>query len=146
VGKWSGVPAGSRKGDEDNMNAALPNLLIVDDSTAIRKLLQRVLVQTGLALGHVLEAGDGIEALKLLQSQQVSLVLCDIKMPNMDGLELLRALRASPQWHDIPVVMITTEGGQERVQEAIGLGVTSYVRKPFSADLLRDKLAALLSK
>lgn len=123
-----------------------PNLLIVDDSTAIRKILIRVLTQTGLQLGQVLEAGDGREALKMLEGQHISLILSDINMPNMDGLELLRALRASPQWHDLPVVMITTEGGQAKVQEAIELGATSYVRKPFSADLLRDKLAALLSK
>jgi len=128
------------------MKTEPPNLLIVDDSTAIRKILLRVLNQTGLELGHVLEAGDGKEALKLLEGQDVSLVLSDINMPNMDGLELLRALRGSPRWHDLPVVMITTEGGQARVQEAIELGATSYVRKPFSADLLRDKLAALLSK
>jgi two-component system, chemotaxis family, chemotaxis protein CheY len=122
-----------------------PNLLIVDDSTAIRKILLRVLNQTGLPLGQVLEAGDGKQALDLIQDHKVSLILSDINMPNMDGLELLRALRGSEKWHDVPVVMITTEGGQARVEEAIALGATSYVRKPFSADLLRDKLAALLS-
>jgi two-component system chemotaxis response regulator CheY len=127
------------------MRTEPPNLLIVDDSTAIRKILTRVLNQTGLPLGQVLEAGDGIEALKLLEEHQVSLILSDINMPNMDGLELLRALRASTQWHEVPVVMITTEGGQSRVQEAVDLGAKSYVRKPFSADLLRDKLAALLT-
>ena len=129
-----------------NMRTEPPNLLIVDDSTAIRKILLRVLNQTGLELGQVLEAGDGKEALRLMEGRDISLVLSDINMPNMDGLELLRALRGSPQWHDLPVVMITTEGGQARVEEAIELGATSYVRKPFSADLLRDKLAALLSK
>jgi len=123
-----------------------PNLLIVDDSTAIRKILLRVLNQTGLPLGQVLEAGDGKQALDLIQDHEVSLILSDINMPNMDGLELLRALRGSEKWHDVPVVMITTEGGQARVEEAMQLGATSYVRKPFSADLLRDKLAALLSK
>jgi two-component system chemotaxis response regulator CheY len=123
-----------------------PNLLIVDDSTAIRKILLRVLSQTGLSLGQVLEAGDGREALKLMEGHEISLVLTDINMPNMDGLELLRALRSSPKWSTVPVVMITTEGGQAKVQEAVGLGATSYVRKPFSADLLRDKLASLLSK
>ena len=122
------------------------NLLIVDDSTAIRKILLRVLNQTGLPLGQVLEAGDGREALKLMELHDVSLILSDINMPNMDGLELLRILRASAQWHDLPVVMITTEGSQASVQEAVELGATSYVRKPFSADLLRDKLASLLSK
>jgi len=128
------------------MRTGPPNLLIVDDSTAIRKILLRVLNQTGLELGQVLEAGDGKEALRLMEGRDIALVLSDINMPNMDGLELLRTLRGTPQWHDLPVVMITTEGGQARVEEAIALGATSYVRKPFSADLLRDKLAALLSK
>ena len=123
----------------------LPTLLIVDDSTAIRKIIVRVLNQTGIALGDVLEACDGKEALKVLEDRTVSLVLSDINMPNMDGIELLRALRADPQWRNIPVVLITTEGGQGRVEEAAELGATSYVRKPFNADQLRDKLAALLS-
>jgi two-component system chemotaxis response regulator CheY len=133
-------------GWKEYMTTELPNLLIVDDSTAIRKILLRVLGQTGLPLGKVLEAGDGKEALKLLEVHEVSLILSDINMPNMDGLGLLRALRASPKWHDVPVIMITTEGGHAKVQEAVELGATSYVRKPFSADLLRDKLAAFLTK
>jgi len=128
------------------MSTQPPNLLIVDDSTAIRKILLRVLHQTGLPLGTLLEAADGREALKQMEGQDIALVLSDINMPNMDGLELLRVLRGSPQWHDLPVVMITTEGGQAQVQEAIELGATAYVRKPFSADLLRDKLATLLTK
>jgi two-component system chemotaxis response regulator CheY len=128
------------------MRTEPPNLLIVDDSTAIRKILLRVLSQTGLQLGRVLEAGDGQEALKQMEGNDISLILSDINMPNMDGLELLRALRGSPDWRDVPVVMITTEGGQARVEEAVQLGATSYVRKPFNADLLRDKLASLLTK
>jgi two-component system chemotaxis response regulator CheY len=132
-------------GDKEKMRLKPPNLLIVDDSTAIRKISLRVLNQTGLPLGAVLEASDGKEALKLMEDHDVSLVLSDVSMPNMDGLELLRTLRESARWHDLPVVMITTEGSQARVQEAVELGATSYLRKPFSADLLRDKLASLLS-
>jgi len=128
------------------MRTEPPTLLIVDDSTAIRKILLRVLNQTGLPLGQVHEAGDGKQALELMGLHEISLVLSDINMPNMDGIELLRALRASEQWRTVPVVMITTEGGQAKVQEAIELGAASYVRKPFSAELLRDKLAALLSQ
>jgi two-component system chemotaxis response regulator CheY len=123
-----------------------PNVLIVDDSTAIRKILIRVLNQTHLALGEVLEAGDGKEALGILQGHRISLILSDINMPNMDGIELLRTVRASEQWRDVPVVLITTEGAQARVREAAELGATSYVRKPFSADQLRDKLAGLLTR
>jgi two-component system chemotaxis response regulator CheY len=105
-----------------------------------------VLHQTEIALGDVLEASDGKEALSVLEGRQISLVLSDINMPNMDGIQLLRALRASEQWRDLPVVLITTEGSQARVQEAVELGATAYIRKPFSADQLREKLAALLSK
>jgi len=104
------------------------NLLIVDDSTAIRKILIRVLGQAGIALGSVFEAGDGCEALKVLESQPVSMVLSDINMPNMDGIEFLRAVRNSERFHSLPVVLITTEGAQARVQEAVELGATSYIR------------------
>jgi len=123
-----------------------PNLLIVDDSTAIRKILIRVLRQANLEVGLVLEASDGTEALQILERHPISMIISDINMPNMDGIELLRVVRASSRWHDLPLVLITTEGGQARVQEAAELGATSYVRKPFSADQLRDKLAGLLTR
>lgn len=121
------------------------DLLIVDDSAAIRKILQRVLQQIEIPLGNVFEASDGKQALDLLNQHSVQLVLSDINMPNMDGIELLRTLRASVQWQDLPVIMITTEGSQAKVAEAAKLGATSYVRKPFTADQLRYKLAAVLS-
>ena len=121
------------------------NLLVVDDSTAIRKILLRVLSQTNIPLGEVLEAGDGREAIGILETRNVSAVLSDINMPNMDGIELLRTLRSSPRWSSLPVVLITTEGGQARVQEAVELGATAYIKKPFNADQLRDKLTALLT-
>ena len=123
-----------------------PSLLIVDDSTAIRKILIRILGQAGIALGAVHEAGDGSEALKVLEGNPVSMVLSDINMPNMDGIELLRSLRASERWKELPVVLITTEGAQARVQEAVELGATSYIRKPFNADQLRDRLTTLLAR
>jgi two-component system chemotaxis response regulator CheY len=123
-----------------------PSLLIVDDSTAIRKILIRILGQAGIALGPVHEAGDGSEALKVLEGNAVSMVLSDINMPNMDGIELLRSLRASERWKELPVVLITTEGAQARVQEAVELGATSYIRKPFNADQLRDRLTTLLAR
>jgi two-component system chemotaxis response regulator CheY len=121
------------------------DLLIVDDSAAIRKILQRVLQQIEIPLGNVFEASDGKQALDILNQHSVQLVLSDINMPNMDGIELLRTLRASTQWQDLPVIMITTEGSQAKVAEAAKLGATSYVRKPFTADQLRYKLAAVLS-
>jgi two-component system chemotaxis response regulator CheY len=120
------------------------DVLVVDDSAAIRKILQRVLRQTGMAIRTIHEAGDGQEALDLLNSHRVQLVLTDINMPKMDGLQLLAAMKASDRWRDVPVVMITTEGGEIKVGEAVKLGAAGYVRKPFTADQIKEKLAGIL--
>src|ERR1700756_3040096 len=120
------------------------DVLVVDDSAAIRKILQRVLRQTGMAIRTIHEAGDGQEALEVLGGQHVDLVLTDINMPRMDGLQLLGALKSSPEWRAIPVVMITTEGGETKVAEAVKLGAAGYVRKPFTADQIKNKLAGIL--
>ena len=121
-----------------------PDVLVVDDSAAIRKILQRVLRQTGMAIRTIHEAGDGQEALDILRVRQPALVLTDINMPRMDGLQFLAALKASDQWRNIPVVMITTEGGEAKVSEAVRLGAAGYVRKPFTADQIKEKLAGIL--
>ena len=120
------------------------DILVVDDSAAIRKILQRVLRQTGMAIRAIHEAGDGQEALAFLAEHPVHLVLTDINMPKMDGLQLLASLKASAQWRNIPVVMITTEGGETKVAEAVKLGAAGYVRKPFTADQIKEKLAGIL--
>lgn len=120
------------------------DVLIVDDSAAIRKILQRVLKQADIPVGQVLEAGDGVEALELLKNQTVGLVLSDINMPNMDGIQLLAKLKASEATKNVPVVMVTTEGSQARVMEAVGLGAAGYVRKPFTADQIKEKLMPLI--
>ena len=121
------------------------DVLVVDDSAAIRKILQRVLRQTGMAIRAVHEAGDGQEALEQLKNQPgIQLILTDINMPKMDGLQLLAAIKASAPWRDLPVVMITTEGGETKVGEAVKLGAAGYVRKPFTADQIKEKLAGIL--
>ena len=119
------------------------DVLIVDDSAAIRKILQRVLRQTDIPIGTVFEAGDGQEALETLKAQTVGLILSDINMPNMNGLELLSAVKASDAWKHLPVVMVSTEGSQAKVLEAVQLGAAGYVRKPFNADQIKEKLTAL---
>lgn len=121
------------------------NVLIVDDSSAIRKILQRVLRQTDIPLGDIHEAGDGREALDMMQAKQdIGLVLSDINMPKMDGLQLLGEIRSRTEWASVPVVMITTEGGQARVMEAATLGASGYLRKPFTAEQIKTKLATLI--
>jgi two-component system, chemotaxis family, chemotaxis protein CheY len=120
------------------------DVLIVDDSAAIRKILQRVLRQTELPIGTVYEAGDGVEALETMRRQAIGLVLSDINMPNMDGLEFLTKLRAEQVWHTIPVLMVSTEGTQAKVLEAVERGASGYVRKPFTADQIKEKLVGLI--
>jgi two-component system chemotaxis response regulator CheY len=116
------------------------DILIVDDSAAIRKILQRVLRQAELPIGNVIEAGDGAEALTALATQTVGLILSDINMPNMNGLELLSHLKATEAWKTVPVVMVSTEGSQAKVLEAVQLGAAGYVRKPFNAEQIKAKL------
>ena len=121
------------------------DVLIVDDSAAIRKIVQRVLRQAELPLGQIYEAGDGLEALKTLESQRVNLVLADINMPNMDGLQLLENIKSKEKWKHLPVVMVTTEGSESKVMSAAKLGAVGYVRKPFSAEQFRQTLDGIFA-
>lgn len=125
---------------QEGLNKLPLDILVVDDSAAIRKILLRVLAQTDLPIGKVIEAGDGVEALKALESTKVGLILSDINMPNMDGLQLLTKLQANPNWNQLPVIMITTEGSQAKVLEAVQLGARGYVRKPFTAEQIKEKV------
>jgi len=122
---------------------ALLDVLIVDDSAAIRKILQRVLRQTDLPLGEIHEAGDGTEAVEILKNRTFGLVLSDINMPQMDGLQLLARVKEMEHMKNVPVIMITTEGGQGKVMEAVQLGASGYVRKPFTADQIKEKLTGI---
>jgi two-component system, chemotaxis family, chemotaxis protein CheY len=119
--------------------------LIVDDSSVMRKIVERALRQAGVSLREVLEASSGIEALKLLEQKRVDLILSDINMPNMDGLEFLRQLRAQNLAPDVPVVMITTESSEEHVRDAIAAGAQGYIRKPFTPDQVKDRILPLFS-
>lgn len=103
-----------------------------------------MLGHAGFALGTVIEASDGVEALEKLKDQTVDLILSDINMPNMDGIQLLTELKSRDEFRHIPVVMITTEGGEAKVMEALQLGASGYVRKPFTPDQIKEKLTGLI--
>jgi two-component system chemotaxis response regulator CheY len=120
--------------------------LIVDDSSVMRKIVERSLRQAGLELEKVVEAGNGAEALAALQSNVVDLILCDINMPVMDGLEFVRQAGAVESAHGIPIVMITTEGSESRVVEALSAGARGYIRKPFTSDQVKEHDLPLLGK
>jgi two-component system, chemotaxis family, chemotaxis protein CheY len=118
--------------------------LIVDDSSVMRKIVERSLRQAGLDSMVVYEACSGIEGLDLLRAKQVDLILSDINMPSMDGLEFLRQLRAQNLAPGVPVVMITTESSEEHVKQAILAGAQGYIRKPFTAEQVKERVLPLL--
>jgi two-component system chemotaxis response regulator CheY len=121
------------------------NVLIVDDSNTMRKIITRSLRQAGLTFDAILEAGDGQEALNILNKDQVALVLCDVNMPTMDGLEFLKNKGSDAAIKDIPVVMITTEGGTEDiVQQVRQLGASATIKKPFTADQINEVISPLV--
>jgi two-component system, chemotaxis family, chemotaxis protein CheY len=119
------------------------DVLIVDDSAAIRKILQRVLRQADVRIGQVWEAGNGIEALEVMRSRPVGLILSDVNMPGMDGIVLLREVRATPEWKSVPFLLITTDSSQNKVLDAVSLGAAGYVKKPFTAEQIKEKLALI---
>lgn len=120
----------------------MSNVLIVDDSSTMRKIITRSLRQAGLSVETIYEAGDGIEGLNALGSGPIDLILSDINMPNMDGIEFVKQARA--QGCTVPIMMITTEGGEDIIGEAISSGATGSIRKPFTPDQLQEKLGGLL--
>lgn len=120
-------------------------VLIVDDSSVMRKIVERALRQAGLNLTKVVEAGSGREGLDALGRERVELIVSDINMPSMDGLEFLRQLQAQGLAHGAPVVMITTESGEEHVREALAAGAQGYIRKPFTPDQVRERVLPLLA-
>ena len=119
-------------------------VLIVDDSSVMRKIVERSLRQAGLNGLVVLEASSGAEALEALKRAPVDLILSDINMPVMDGLEFLRQTRAQKLATGVPVVMITTESSEEHVKQAIQAGARAYLRKPFTADQVKERVIPLV--
>ena len=118
--------------------------LIVDDSSVMRKIVERALRQAGLDALVVHEAGSGTEGLDLLRAKPVDLILSDINMPSMDGLEFLRQLRSQNLAPGVPVVMITTESSEEHVKQAIQAGAQGYIRKPFTAEQVKERVLPLV--
>ncbi len=119
-------------------------VLIVDDSNTMRKIVARSLRQAGIDFDQILEAGDGQEALDVLGANKVDVVLSDINMPNMTGLEFLKAKAEDDAIKDIPVIMISTETGADIIDEAKSYGAKGAIKKPFTPDLINETLGPLL--
>jgi two-component system, chemotaxis family, chemotaxis protein CheY len=120
------------------------SVLIVDDSSVMRKIVERSLRMAGIELEKVLEADSGAAALSVIRQNVPDMIFSDINMPTMDGIEFIRQLQGVESVKGVPVVMITTEGGQTRVMEALALGAQGYIRKPFTPEQVREQVVPLL--
>lgn len=120
------------------------SVLIVDDSGTMRKIVTRSLRQAGLDFDEILEAGDGREALQVLERKKVDIILSDINMPNMTGLEFLKEKAANDAIKNIPVVMISTETGNDIIDEAMTLGAAGSIKKPFTPDMINATIGPLV--
>jgi len=119
-------------------------VLIVDDSPAMRSFVRRVILLSGFELSECFDAGDGREALSLLQHEWVDAILTDINMPGVDGEEFLRLLAADDVLRSIPVIVISTDATQTRIRRLMALGARGYITKPFVPETLRAELEATL--
>ena len=112
------------------------NILIVDDSAVIRKMIIKTLQLSDLPLGQICQAGNGQEALEIMDSQWIDLVFADLNMPVMNGEVMIERIRANPQWKDVPIIVVSTEGSQTRIEKLKSQGI-KFVHKPFSPEQIR---------
>ncbi len=122
------------------MSKACSRILVVDDSPVMRKLIQRVIQLSGFQSESCFSAGNGIEALEVLRRESVDLILTDINMPQMDGVELVRALNSDEKLRAIPVLVLSTDATSRRMREMFDLGVRGYLSKPFTSEALSLEL------
>ncbi|MDR2579715.1 MAG: response regulator [Fibromonadaceae bacterium] len=119
-------------------------ILLVDDSSTMRRIQKNTL--TSLGYTDIIEAEDGADALeKLRQHPDVQLTLMDWNMPNMTGIEALKAIKSNPETKNIPVMMVTSEAEKTKIVEAIQSGASNYLVKPFEADALKEKIAGIVN-
>jgi two-component system chemotaxis response regulator CheY len=119
----------------------MASILAVDDSASMRQMVSFTLKGAGY---DVIEAADGAEALKLARGQSVNLVITDVNMPNMDGIALIRELRALPSYRFTPLLMLTTESSPEKKQQGKAAGATGWIVKPFNPDQLLSTVRKVL--
>lgn len=120
-------------------------VLIVDDSATMRKIITRVLRQAEIPCASVVEAGNGVEGMARLASDpDIDLILSDINMPEMNGVDFVKAVRATRAKESLPMIMVTTEGGEAMMNNALALGANGYVTKPFTPESIRAALEAYL--
>ena len=119
------------------------SVLIADGSLVMRRVIERSLRLAGLEPQQVYEANDGNEALALAQQHKPNIILTDLDLAGLDGMALLRQLKQSEETQNLPLVFITSQAAEAQVTEALELGARGYIRKPFTAEQVRDYIAPL---
>lgn len=122
------------------------NILVVDDSASMRSVIKKVIQIAGFDVDSVYEAGNGREALNVLKNTWVDVILSDIHMPEMDGIEMLRMLRQDELFATVPVIVITTEGRDEHIQEAFEAGAKGYLKKPFTPEQFKQTVVGIVGE
>jgi two-component system chemotaxis response regulator CheY len=120
------------------------NVLIVDDSSTMRSVIRKTIEMSGFDVGQFFEAGNGREALSVLDKEWADIILTDLHMPEMDGRALLKALHEQATVSTTPVVIVTTEGREERLDELLGMGARACIKKPFRPEEIRNILMDVL--
>jgi two-component system chemotaxis response regulator CheY len=105
-------------------------ILVADDSPSIRKFVSFALAAKGF---EIISAGDGMEALEKLPKENVNLIITDLNMPNVDGFELIKSIRSSPEFHDIPIIILSSSSGKDEIEKGLNYGANSYLIKPFNS-------------
>ena len=116
------------------------NVLIVDDSNSMRAVIKKIISISGFKIDQCVEAGNGKEALEALTDNWVDVIVSDINMPEMNGFELLKSLKEDDLLKNIPVILITTESSEERMQDAFNLGAKGFIKKPFTPEEVKKIL------
>ncbi len=119
-------------------------ILVVDDFSTMRRIIRILLKQLGFE--NIEEAEDGQEAFSKLKDEKYHFIVCDRNMPNMTGIELLQNVRCDPELKSLPFLMVTAESEKEKVIEAIKSGVNNYIIKPFTAEILKEKMEKIFEK
>lgn len=118
-------------------------VVVVDDSSTMRRIIKNTLARLGYK--DVLEGEDGVQGWAVLEANtDAGMLITDWNMPEMNGLELVKKVRADARFVDLPIIMVTTEGGKSEVISALKAGVNNYIVKPFTPQVLKEKLGAVL--
>ena len=120
------------------------NILIIDDSTTARAVISKTLEMSGVPVGKVYFAENGIKALEILKREWVDLAFTDINMPEMSGMELVQTMSEDEELREIPIVVVSTEGSQTRIDELRSHGIRAYIRKPFTPEELKQVVDDLM--